>query len=374
MFTAIKNCFGHENINTGRQRELDMAKGFAIMFMVWTHVFEELSPNSEGILITLVRNILGGPFAAPVFMICLGIGISYSKRNTPKDLLKRGVSLLGIGLLLNVVRYVLPDLVKYALTNDSTYLYDTFSLFSVDILQFAGLAFLFLALVKKLELKHTALLFIGVIASILGMSLRGVSTGSYVTDQFAGFLWGTATKTYFPFLNWIIFPIAGLVFGSLLKRCKDKENFYLRVSTLCAGLMVIYLIFTIRFGMMFLSGGSYYFLGLLDAVFFIILALMVFGLNYTILRLCTKVSFQLFMRLSKNINTIYCIHWSLLGLLGIVMQFLVKSNGLSFWLGTLTATLLLIISDRLAAWYLDRLKPTLMKQIKIYFGGDRNGH
>lgn len=361
MLNKIKNCFSHEIINTGRQHELDMAKGFAIIFMIWTHVFEELSPHTEGILTTLVRNIFGGPFAAPIFMICLGIGISYSKRNTAKDLLKRGISILGIGLLLNVVRFVLPDLVKYVLTNKSTFLYDTFSLFSVDILQFAGLAFLFLALAKKLELQHTTLLFIGVIASILGTFLRWESTGAYVTDQFAGFFWGTATKTYFPFLNWIIFPIAGLVFGSLLKHCKDKGNFYLRVSTFCGGLMVIYLILTIRFGMMFSSGGSYYFLGTLDAVFFILLALMVFGLNYAILQLCTKVSFQLFMRLSKNINTIYCIHWSLLGLLGIIMPFLVRSNNLTFWQGTLIAAILLIISDQLAVWYLDKLKPRLMK-------------
>lgn len=361
MFTEIKNCFGHEIINTGRQHELDMAKGFAIVFMIWTHVFEELTPNTEGILTTLVRNIFGGPFAAPIFMICLGIGISYSKRNTAKDLLKRGVSLLGIGLLLNVIRFVLPDLVKYALTNESTYLYDIFSLFSVDILQFAGLAFIFLSLTKKLKLKHAALLFIGVIASILGMLLRWVSTGDYVTDQFAGFLWGTATKTYFPFLNWIIFPIVGLVFGSVLKLCKDKGNFYLRVSTLCGGFMVIYLILTIRFGMMFSSDGSYFFLGLLDAVFFILLALMVFGLNYAILQLFGKVPFQLLMRLSKNINAVYCIHWSLLGLLGITMQFLVKSKSLSFWQGTLIAALLLILSDWLAAWYLERLKPKLMK-------------
>lgn len=361
MFTAIKSSFSVKEINTGRQPELDIAKGFAILFMIWTHVFEELSPNSEGTLVTLVRNILGGPFAAPVFMICLGIGISYSQKNTPKNLLRRGFTLLGIGLLLNVFRYVLPDLIKYALSNENKYLDATFSLFSVDILQFAGLAFIFFALAKNLKLKNSILLLIGVFASILGMILRRVSTGNYVADQFVGFLWGTDTETYFPFLNWIIFPITGLIFGSLLKRCKDKRNFYMSISPICGGLMVIYLILTIHHGFMFSSSGSYYFLGLLDAIFFIILTLAIFGVNYAILQMFPRVSFQPFMRWSKNINAIYCIHWSLLGLLGIVMQFLIKSSTLHFYQSTLIAIILLIISDRMAVCYLDRIKPKSFK-------------
>ncbi|CAH1208431.1 hypothetical protein PAECIP111892_03108 [Paenibacillus auburnensis] len=362
MLTAIKNCFGHENINTGRQPELDMAKAFAILFMIWTHVFEEFSPKSEGVLFMLVRNVLGGPFAAPVFMMCLGIGISYSRKNAPIDLLKRGLSLLGIGLLLNIFRFVIPSLLKYEITHNSSYLQNTFSLFSVDILQFAGLAFIFLALAKKMQLKHSILLLIGGAASIIGMFLRRVSTGNYVEDQFVGFLWGTATETYFPFLNWIIFPIAGVVFGSYLKKCKDKGKFYSLVSMLCGGMGVLYLILTFQYGLMFSSEGSYYFLGLLDAVFFILIALSFFGLNYAILKLFSKVSFQPLMRLSKNINTIYCIHWTLIGLLGIVTQVFLKSNSLLFWQGTLIAAILLVISDRLAVWYLDRFKPKLINK------------
>ena len=187
--------FGRDIVNTGRQREMDMAKGFAIIFMVWVHVFEELSPQSVGGLNTFVE-VMGGPFAAPIFMICMGIGVEYSRRNTSAALLHRGISLLCIGLLLNVFRYFIPDLVKYALTKDNTWLSATFSLFSVDILQFAGLAFLFLALVKKLQIKNIPLLCIGFTASMLGTVLRGVSTGNYVVDQFLGFIWGTDTLPF----------------------------------------------------------------------------------------------------------------------------------------------------------------------------------
>jgi len=361
MITDIKKCFSLEETNRGRQPELDLAKGLAILFMVWTHVFEELSPQSEGVLVTLVRNILGGPFAAPIFMICVGIGICYSRKNTPLDLLKRGVSMLGIGLLLNVFRYVVPDLIQFAILNDPGYLDATFSLFSVDILQFVGLAFIFLAGVKKLQLKHSTLMLIGMAASALGMMLRWVSTGDYISDQFIGFIWGTRTETYFPFLNWIIFPIAGLIFGSFLKCCRDKKTFYKRATPICGGLMLIYLFLTIQFGFMFSSGGSYYFLGLLDSVFFIILAIAVFGVCYAVLQLFPKVSFQPLFRWSNHTNSIYCIHWTLIGMLGIVFNLLGKTKNMQFWQVTLLTAIILLLSDYLSAWYLNRIKPSWKK-------------
>ena len=43
MIKAIKNCFVEERVNLGRQKELDIAKGIAIIFMVLCHGFEILS-------------------------------------------------------------------------------------------------------------------------------------------------------------------------------------------------------------------------------------------------------------------------------------------------------------------------------------------
>jgi uncharacterized membrane protein len=357
MLMAIKRCYCSEPVNSGRQPELDIAKGLAIVFMVWTHVFDELSSSTDGLLAMVVREILGGPFAAPVFMICMGIGISYSKKNEPKDLLRRGIGLLGIGILLNLFRFLLPDIIKYALTLDSKYIHATFMVFSVDILQFAGLAFLFMAVAKKLRLSNTSLMIIGIATSVLGMLLRQVSTGNYYFDQFVGYLWGTDVQSYFPFLNWIIFPLSGIVFGTLFKCCKDKRGFYLRVSPLCGVVMLGYLVLTLRYGTIFMSGGSYFFLSLFDAIFFLILAMGLFGLCYAITRLLPKCSFKPLMRWSRNINVIYCIHLTLLGLISILTQVVLKLDYLSLWQGTLLAVVVLIMSDRFGRLYVEKLKP-----------------
>ena len=70
MIKAIKNCFVNEQVNLGRQKELDIAKGIAIIFMVFCHGFEILAwffnPEiSSDFAYTLLDVILGGSFAAP---------------------------------------------------------------------------------------------------------------------------------------------------------------------------------------------------------------------------------------------------------------------------------------------------------------------
>ena len=68
--------FSKDEVNTGRQIELDIAKGFAILFMIWVHTAETFSAGT-GLGYEIVDNFLGGPFAAPVFMVCMGIGMRY---------------------------------------------------------------------------------------------------------------------------------------------------------------------------------------------------------------------------------------------------------------------------------------------------------
>ena len=83
-----------ERINSGRQNELDWARGLAVLFMVLVHVkiylpgFPLTHPYSKTI------EFCGSPLAAPVFMILLGAGIIYSKNRTPHKMALRGLQLL----------------------------------------------------------------------------------------------------------------------------------------------------------------------------------------------------------------------------------------------------------------------------------------
>jgi len=355
------NIFDNEKINSGRQPEIDIAKGLSIVFMVWCHCFIMLTPEKWDLGVFIVDGVLGGPFAAPVFMMSVGIGICYSKRSTPKDGFRRGLILLGLGILLNVFRSVFPDLVRYIITGDSYYFYESlyYSVFSVDILQFAGLTFIFIALVKKLNLNNYILFAIAICFSLLGTYLRRTSTGSDIGDGFSGYLWGSNPESYFPFLNWFIFPAAGILFGFYLIRCNDKKKFYLLLSPACLILLIAYFIFVLPDKQWHSISPYYYFLDTVDAITFALLAVLCFALYYAMTQFFPKIKFKTLRRYSEHITAIYCIHWTILGFLTLIIGFILDIQDLRFWQVTVIAASLLIVSDLIGIFYYNKIKPTI---------------
>lgn len=89
----MKSLFSKEVVNSGRQKELDIAKGLAIIFMIWQHILGLFIVTEYGVMEDIAVSILGCPFAAPVFMFAMGMGITYSRKNCSSDLLKRGLHL-----------------------------------------------------------------------------------------------------------------------------------------------------------------------------------------------------------------------------------------------------------------------------------------
>lgn len=360
--------FGEKEVNTGRQVELDIAKGFAILFMVWVHTAETFG-NEQGIGNAIVE-ILGGPFAAPVFMVCMGIGMRYAKKTAAKDLAKRGAGLLFTGLILNVFRYVIPLFIGYAATGETLFLYTFPFLFGVDILEFAGLAFLFFALAKNFGWSDKTLAAIAVLSSLCGMLLKGMSTGFLYADQFLGYIWGNdEAETYFPFLNWIIFPVFGYLFGKLLRRCLDKKTFYKRISPICGGLGLGYVIsaYIFHFGM-YGKNGYYYFLGLLDTAAVLLLVIGIFGFCFLLSRLKEAAPIRALRNMSANINTVYCIQWTLIGSTGILLSVLLPEEGLGFVPMTILAAVFTYFSAFTANWY-QKKKILSARSAKVVLSG-----
>jgi len=72
-----------------------------------------------------------------------GIGIVYSKNNSPKRLALRGLSLIALHYVLNFFSFGIPNLMNYAMTKDAMFLGEFIVyVFGIDILAFAGLTFL----------------------------------------------------------------------------------------------------------------------------------------------------------------------------------------------------------------------------------------
>lgn len=360
MIQKLKDCFSTEIVNTGRQLEIDLAKGFAILFMVWSHVYIDFGIFYDNLVEDYAYRVLAGPFAAPVFMACMGVGICYSHSHAPRDLAIRGLKLWGIGALLTLTRDIIPTLLWLPFDEENyVTVMDFFELFlTVDILQFAGLAFLFLSFAGKRKWSDRKLLTFGILASLLGTLLRDRGTGIPLADLVLGFFWGTCSTTMFPFLNWIIFPIAGVIFGKLMHRCKDKGTFYKLICPACMTISVAYLWVTFWFELDLYY--EYFFLNTLDVVIIVLLFVGLMGQNYWLSRLMPRCKFTFLTRLSRNITPIFCIHHTILGFLWTLEQVVWGELQLTWpWILLIFAAVF-VVSDVLAELYRQKWKHRIL--------------
>lgn len=305
-------------INTGRQRELDWAKAFAIIFMISAHVYEQMSVvDVEIVPADAFRNILeflAGPLAAPLFMFCMGIGIMYSQNSTPSGMYHRGVFLLRDGYLLSFVKGTIPTAIALGLGQAVPWsLAD--SLFLVSILQFAGMAFFTIALMKKLKFSLPAMLVTSLVLSVIAGPLATLDFTDSWLQYFFGLFFNTNDVTTFPLFRWLFYPVFGMIFAYYLQRTEDKKRFYGRMLPIgLAGIAVFTFVYT-AFGMdirnmYMLSGRVYYHQSLLHHIFtaFVILAIM--PVYYF---LSVKVTLKPVKRavtyLGKNLDVIYLVQW-----------------------------------------------------------------
>ncbi len=334
-----------EKVNMGRQRELDVAKGLAIIFMLLVHVYEVYGGEVEGTGFSKVVEFLGSPPAAPVFMFLLGVGIVYSRKITSKVLLSRGVKLIVLGYVLNFVRDFIPYMILGKSENNLEYITEAWdSLFGIDILPFAGLALIFFAIVKRFEIKDRFLIVLWSIFASLGLLLKGVSFDSEVLNSIFGLIWGTDDYSWFPFLNWIFYPILGYLFAKLLIRCKDKNEFYKNIllitGPLCAALWICTYVNKIDFGAFDLYQTNYYQHDIIGNVIMGIFVLLWISIIYFITRKMPQGLGNRFTRWSRNCNGMYCVHWVILG-----YSMLILEDSYGMLMQCVLAVILFVLTD-----------------------------
>ena len=351
--------FSTEEINTGRQFEFDLAKAVCILGMVFVHCFEvlameDLSDSSTAYYVMVI--VLDAIFGAGTFMGCMGLGIAYSWKNNPDKLIRRGISIFLLGYLLNILRGAVPQLLLYALGYGADYLdYTLVELFCTDIMPFAGLALLLFGLLKKARLSDLWVLVIALIMSVAGSFLRFMDIGHYVVNDLAGLFFGTQdafcedTVAAFPLLNWFIVVVAGYLYGKLLRRCANKEKYYAIAFPVSGALLAAYMAVAIpnRLGMMCGELIYYYQMTTPDMLVLLLGAVFATCMYYYLGKLFSDKLKKIITRLSSNINTVYCIHWVMLGWL-CFLQELFESDGFGDGGVFITGVLVYIAANLLA--------------------------
>jgi len=216
-----------------RIRAFDLARGLAVGFMILIHVLghfgDEASWTSP---IGAVVTFLGGPLAAPVFMFLMGASLAFSRRSTPGAIARRAIWLLALAYTLNVLRGGLPATIGLAtgvVTDERIAPYTTPILLTmVDIHHMAGLSLLVIAVLAIVRRSPIAALSLGAAAVLAGPFLWGLTTGVGPVDHVLSLLWGREWFVFFPLFGWIVYPLAGLAYGTLLVRAPEPHAFIRR--------------------------------------------------------------------------------------------------------------------------------------------------
>jgi len=316
----MEKVFSNEPVNTGRQVEFDLAKCMAIIFMIFLHCLMVTSGFNNNISLFMQRGIaqlLGGPFAAPVFMFAMGVGIVYSRNQAPAYLIDRGIRLMLLGVVVNVGEFFLPHFLAGKLLGK----WDIFPiaggllLFCVDILAFAGMAMILIGVLKKLKLSARQMVIIALVLSVIGWLLRFHDFGSNILNLIAGYFVGSAGGfTAFPLFPWFIFPASGMLFGEYYIRCNNKKKL-LRFWPLGLVISVAYFVISWFQPEGFLSETHhYYFMTTIDAMFCLICIYGVTGMCHSISLVLPDSVKSFITKTSSDLNAIYVIQWFLIPL------------------------------------------------------------
>lgn len=343
-----------EPVNTGRQFEIDCARFFAIIFMVFVHTYEEIgkfdwytAPSSP---FRNTAEFIGGPLAAPVFMLAMGIGMVYTRHKSADDFLRRSWKLLLMGYVLNFFRYTVYLLLGGLMDYQASVSEILDSLLMVDILQFAGMAFLAIGLMKKIRMSAPQMLVAALLFEAAGLWGNRLHISNTILQDILGLFIPVGEENAFPMTLWLIYPVFGVLFAEVLQRTENKKVFYRNVIT---GSLIFFAALTSsliwsgydvrRFYE--LADNSYYYQSLLHVLWIVPVILTALSLDYFILRGTEKSRFGTLVKyFSRNVNMIYVIQWLLIPYALAAGYILTDFDGLSAWQIVLFGVVIIVLS------------------------------
>lgn len=288
---------------------MDLARGFAALIVVICHVGLYIGGSIPAMY--TFADIIGSEPAAPVFMALMGAGIAYSRHNDPKSMLLRGITLFIEGYLLSAFRTLLPLLIFGEIDEWAS----VASFFVVDILQFAGITFMLMALLKKIKMPSWGILILSVGFVLIGQIFiaNPPAVKSEWLIYFVNLFIPITEWSCFPFLTWFFFPAFGLVFGEALRHCGNKKLFYgILLPISLAGIIYVYIQFY-RFYPAYAEnyyfGGNYYYMGIKNVLLTALFVTFFISFWYFANKILPNFIRSFLTFLSRNLTVFYALSW-----------------------------------------------------------------
>ena len=308
-----------------RYGEADILRVVILSFLPLVHCYEEF--HDRGYLSAAAMEkeriwLFLCLFGPSVFMTALGMNLAFSSHASPGELVRRGARTAGAGILLNLLRYILPAAV-ISFVMGRSFLGEALELsLRSDILYFAALAFLFFAWMKKRNVPPWGTLLIALaLLSIHTLFAPESREEGYLTSFLGNFVHVTDTSA-FPVLTWLCYPALGYVLGTYRRTLTEAAagRFYLRLCLLCAAFLLVLCVTMAQYGIDYLTAAASPLRGYETDLFAFLLDSCVVGLclaaAFLIHRLTEKRMpglRRLVLSMSRGILVFYMVQWILVG-------------------------------------------------------------
>lgn len=323
-----------------RIKSLDLARGLAVFFMILVHVLENYGRDDvyDNVIGRIVE-FFGGAPAAPVFMFIMGFFLVYPSDRDLKPGIIRGLKIMALGYLLSFLRYSLPE--SLGITDYG----GEFNFFSfvweVDILQFAGIAMILLAVIRRYIPWPRTWILLAVLVTVTSPLLWGISSGTPVIDWFLDLLWGNYEEVWFPIFPWLAFPLFGMAFRHYCesddgKLIMDRRIPILGFLVLAAGIVITCTNIEFHYGDYYRSGPG----AILWMSGFVVV--WIFLCEKAVEKIPDNEVFHLLYYWSKHITVVYFAQWMIIGWGVAIFPYMEQS--------ITTTVLLMVIAVPLTHW------------------------
>ncbi len=241
-----------EEVNTGRQKELDLVKGFLMIMIVFIHSFQTIAnPTAMDSAVYKILFSFFMPTGACLYLFCMGLGSVYSKRNQPGDLVKNGLKLLCYQALSNIM-YALCLIIPYHLRSAilggvegtveiyhaSVYNMITF----VNIFFISGMCYLVLAIYKAIRMPLVGYIISAIVVGIISPYLGTICSENEALNWILDMTFGGKGQTSFCFFPYLSYVFSGYVFAKVIRKIqeKDKAEFYMKSGIISAVIVAVW--------------------------------------------------------------------------------------------------------------------------------------
>lgn len=309
--------FDHDSLhNYSRINSFDIPRAIAIGLMIIVHtLMMYASPATLQQPLTKLLMLSGTAPGAPTFMFLMGFYFIYARPKPIRYYLVRGLQLMLMGYLLNILRFLIPvEFILMLRVPVEVFAPWTPLLFfkTIDILQFAGLAMLIMTAIRCFSRRPVYILIIMAAVTLISPFLWGIHSGFAPLDWLLDLLWGTGIFVTFPLFPWLVYPLAGYFYGQAMINGQGQKAFFQTASLL--GLLLFISGLGISSDNPAFHYGDYF-----RAGYGGIVCILGFITCYvsSVELLCRKIGVKSRIKgisyLSDNLTPLYFIHWIIIG-------------------------------------------------------------